>query len=279
MLHSIEGYTSLIQLTDNDKKRKEYIDKIFKIISRGTSLAHQLLIFGGKSEKKREQVRLNKLIDTALSIVQETTPKTIEFDKQLDGELVIYADQYQLEQVIINLLMNAVEAVNKQGKISVKTKIIRLDDSKRNRWNLGGDFCVKIQVDDDGIGIPLEIQNHIFEPFFTTKKGKGTGLGLSTVYSIVTEHKGHIECISKEGKGTSFKIYLPLNQSEDLEDKTAEANKNIKKDISGITILIVDDELNVLDVLDTALKNMGCEVVSASKGSDAIRIYQKNIEK
>lgn len=279
LLHSMEGYISLIKLTDSEQKREEYIDKIFKIISRGTTLARQLLIFGRKVERKKELIKLNSLIDDVLNIIRATTPRTVEIDKQLNGEVVLYADRHQLEQVLINILMNAVDAVKGHGKISIKTRMVKLEETEKERWGVEGDLCVKIQINDNGIGIPSEIKDRIFEPFFTTKEmGRGTGLGLSTAYAIVKAHKGHIDVISEQNKGASFNIYIPpygtYHRGNDVtEDVTGKDDD--RKDISGKTILIVDDELSILETFGIALKNMGCYVFSASKGDDAIRIYRK----
>jgi len=253
---------------------------IEKAIQRASKLTKRLLIFGRKMDNETMPINLNNEIDQISQILKRTIPKMISIKFDLNDKIgMINADPNQLEQVMMNLSINARDAMPEGGELTFRTEIAVIEDGTAAKCTglPEGDY-VLLTISDTGTGMESSTIEHIFEPFFTTKKvGEGTGLGLSMVYGIVKSHGGHISCKSAPGKGTSFMIYLPvIKKSMDL-DRVVEvepiqrgANENI---------LFVDDDETTREAVGELLKQSGYSVFTASGCEEAIKIYSENMEK
>ena len=279
LLQAVLGYSELI-LQHKKAEDPDYPDlqKICQAGRRGADLVKSLLTFSRKVETKFVPVDLNQEITSIRSLLSRTIPKTIRIDLHLSGALEsIHGDSSQIGQVLMNLGVNARDAMPDGGILTIETKNIRLSDEYCSaHLDAKPGSYVLLTVSDTGEGIAKETLSHIFEPFFTTKEtGKGTGLGLATVYGIVKQHHGHITCNSELGHGTTFKIYLPAIQTEqDLKTPTSETA------IRGgtETVLLVDDEAFLRELGARILNQYGYHVITASNGKEAFEIYQRDGE-
>ncbi len=274
LLQVVLGYSELM-LRRKSEGENDYSDlqKIFQAGKRGTELVKSLLMFSRKLETKYRPINLNQEIIQIQGLLARTIPKTIRIDLRLSGDIKpIHADQSQIGQILMNLAVNARDAMPNGGTLTIETTNVEL----------GREYCdthieakpggyVLLTVSDTGQGIDRETLSHIFEPFFTTKGvGKGTGLGLATVYGIVKDHDGHIICHSEPGRGTTFKIYFHAIQTdEDVEILQSETDIPHGTE----TILLVDDDEVVRDLAAAVLDNFGYQVITASNGKDALNIY------
>lgn len=218
LLQAIQGFAELLILKrdergDGDRELKE----ICTAARRGSELTRQLLTFSRKMESHLEPVELNRVLGDVRRLLERTIPKMISIELQLAEDLPgVYADASQMEQILMNLALNARDAMPDGGRLSIETELFLLDATT---WRGGPDLpparYVRLTVSDTGQGMDEATLEHIFDPFFTTKEvGKGTGLGLAMVYGIVQNHHGHILCRSVPGRGTSFEIYLPAIEDE-----------------------------------------------------------------
>jgi PAS domain S-box-containing protein len=224
----------------------EEIEKITSTVemsaTRGSELVKQLLSFGRGVEGKRVLIQAKLLVNEMVRIAQQTFPKIISVKSEMPEDLwPIYADSTQLHQVLLNLCVNARDAMPEGGVLLAELENIRLDEQyvSMNPEATPGPW-VRLRVSDTGTGIPQEIIDKIFEPFFTTKGGKGTGLGLSTVLSIVKSHDGFVDVHSQAGRGTTFEVYLPATPAEQIQTIEPLVATALKGD--GECILVVDDE-------------------------------------
>jgi len=273
------GYSELM-LRRKSEGETDHSDlqKIFQAGKRGTELIRSLLMFSRKVEPKYRPINLNQEIIQVQSLLSRTIPKNIKIDLHLSGDLEpIEADQSQMGQILMNLGVNARDAMPDGGTLTIETANVELGPEYCNAHleTKPGSY-VLLTVSDTGQGIEREILAHIFEPFFTTKGvGKGTGLGLATVYGIVKQHGGHIMCCSEPGNGTTFKIYFHAIQTdEDVETLTSETN--IPRGTE--TILLVDDDEVIRDLAATFLDNFGYHVITAGNGKKALEIYRREGE-
>jgi CheY-like chemotaxis protein len=187
----------------------------------------------------------------------------------------VEVDPTQVEQVLLNLYMNAWQAMPEGGKIYTEIKNVELDNEKSENLALKAGKYVEIKIRDTGIGMDEETAQRIFEPFFTTKEmGRGTGLGLASVYGIIKNHCGAISVDSEKGTGTTFTIYLPF--SEKRAEKKKESSGSILN--GSETILLVDDEDDIIDVGAEILETLGYKVLTAKNGEEAIKLYKENID-
>lgn len=274
LLMGIQGYTSLMMadknLTNQHNSRLMHIEEH---IQSGAELTRQLLGFarGGKYDMKVSD--LNHLIKKTASMFGRTK-KEIKMTLSLDKKLWCTAiDQGQIQQVLLNLYVNAWQAMPKGGEITLASHNLDVFGKKAVKLGLQTGKYVQISVSDTGDGIEEELQDRIFEPFFTTKdRSRGTGLGLASSYGIISNHGGCIKVFSKKDAGTTFVFYLPASNNAVIEIETCQTEiKNGKG-----TILLVDDEINVIDVTQEMLLNVGYEVMTARGGLEAIEIYKKH---
>lgn len=280
LLQAVQGYAELLLIgkKENDNEFKA-LQAIRRAAQRGSELTRQLLTFSRKVESKKQPVILNRIVNNAKSLLVRTIPKMIEIELDLESNLkTADADPAQIEQVLMNLALNARDAMPEGGKLIIKTENVILDEAYC-RTHLGakpGDY-VLLSVVDNGSGIEKEILDHIFEPFFTSKEiGKGTGLGLAMVYGIVKNHKGLITCDSEPGVGTVFKLYLPCIKQKTTAPETREAEVFLQG--GRETILLVDDEEFILDFGKKLLVNSGYKVLTAADGESALQQFREGSE-
>jgi len=276
LLQAIMGYTQML-LLDKEREDPEFerLSAIEKAANRASELTQQLLTFSRKVESKLRPVNLNQEVRQVEKLLKRTIPRMIDIKLHLDENIrIINADPAQVEQVLMNLGVNARDAMPEGGEIIVETENIILDEEycKTHLGAIAGEY-VLLSVSDTGYGMDKETVEHIFEPFFTTKKiGKGTGLGLAMVYGIVKNHGGYIMCYSEPGEGTTFKIYFPAIKSESVEQESGPKTE----EISGghETVLLVDDEEGILDIGKGMLERFGYTAIIAESGEKAIEIYK-----
>ena len=280
MLQAISGYTQILLMgkkaSDPDYEKLEAIEKSAQ---RASDLTKRLLIFSRKVESKLRPIDLNQEIEQVSKMLERTIPKMINIELHLAENLkIINADPAQIEQIMMNLGVNARDAMPDGGRLIFETENVILDE-QYCKIHLGarpGKY-VKLSISDTGHGMDREILSHIFEPFYTTKEtGKGTGLGLAMVYGIVKNHGGYIMCYSEPGEGTTFKIYFPIIEKE---IKTMES-KEEKVPIKGgsETILLVDDEEAIRELGEDIFTRFGYTVLMASDGESALEIYSEKKE-
>jgi two-component system cell cycle sensor histidine kinase/response regulator CckA len=273
ILTVIGGYSELIlSKLEKDNRVYNYVLEIKKAVDRASWLTSQLLAFSRKSVIRYELVNLNTVISDMLKMLGRIVGEDIKIVTLLEPSLKnILSDRGHIEQIIMNLSVNAREAMPKGGSLTFVTRNVCLP---RRYMDLNSGEYVVLEVRDTGCGIPKEVLPHIFEPYFTTKK-QGTGLGLSTVYGIVKQMRGHIEVRSEPGKGTAFIIYFPASGQQDTEDRspsvTSEGLAVLHAPETGVeaTILVVEDDTAVRHYIAEVLEEKGFRVFEAGRGKDA----------
>lgn len=250
--------------------------RVLEAAVRASKLVKQILTFSRKVEIELKPLNLNQEIARSIKLLESTIPKMIAIEMQLAYDLkLIKADPNQMEQILVNLVTNAIDAMPSGGRLVIETKNLTLDEESLNGniETLPGGYILW-QISDTGEGIDEETQKHIFDPFFTTKEvGKGTGLGLSTVYGIVKSHGGHIICVSRPETGTVFKIYLPALQG-DMHQIALEAEQYELEPQGKETVLVVDDEKAIRESTTEILKRRGYKLLMADSGEEALEIYK-----
>lgn len=271
LLMGIQGYATMARTAiDPSSRACRDLQRIEELVSSGAGLSKQLLGFarGGRYEVKVLDIG-NLLTNTASMFGRAR--KEITVHEEYPADLwSVEADRGQMDQMFMNLLVNAWQAMPGGGHIYLKAENIVLDHAFSGTHAVTPGRYVKISVKDTGVGMDERTRERIFEPFFTTREmGRGTGLGLATVYGIVTGHRGTICVESEPGRGTTFDIFLPAS------DRRPEVEKTTKKEIpgGGKTVLVVDDEHMVLDVTKRILERLGYRVLTAGSGSEALRVY------
>jgi PAS domain S-box-containing protein len=276
LLTIISGYSQLLsdRLDKNAPLRKN-AEKIMKAGKQAASLTRQLLAFSRKQVLEMKVLNLNEIIANEQKMLKRLIGEDIKMEADLAPNLnPVKVDSGQVEQVAMNLVVNARDAMPEGGRITIKTENVTLDKDvcKTIPESSPGEF-VRVLVEDTGVGMKKEIIDKIFEPFFTTKKtGKGTGLGLSVVYGIVKQHDGWINVYSEPGQGTTFKIYLPAVSAE-IEDETKGtiSLKDIKG--SGERILLVEDEDGIREFATNVLRENGYIIFEAANSKEAFDIF------
>ena len=277
LLTVIKGYSqlSLIETKEGDPLRGN-IEEIKKAADRAADLTHQLLAFGRRQIMEMKVLDLNILLQNLDKMLRRVIGEDIELVTVLAEDLGrVKTDPGQIEQMVMNLSVNARDAMPEGGKLTIETANVDLDGAyARNHVAVTPGRFVMISVSDTGVGMTPEVRDRVFEPFFTTKeKGKGTGLGLSTVYGIVKQSDGNIWVYSEPGKGTTFKIYLP-RVDEPLEELGERVEvKEIPRGTE--TILVVEDEEDVRKLAVRILERQGYKVLEASQGLDGFLIAEK----
>jgi len=279
MLTGILGFAEFLKMKFDDPDSKEFLatDHIVELSLRAASLTEKLLGFSRQGKINKVSLNLNKVLDEVVKVSEIIFEKKIKvkFEFALDI-FAIEADKNQFAQVITNIIINAKHAMPKGGMLTIKTENVYVGkNNNRNKVDMVPGNYAKISIKDNGCGMPQEIIDQIFEPFFTTKsEGKGTGLGLSMVYGIIKNHNGYIDVKSSSGKGSTFSVFFPESNHKIKTEKT---ETHI---ISGNeTILVVDDEDIVRDLMKTHLEYLGYKVILACDGKEAIVKYKKNVTK
>jgi nitrogen-specific signal transduction histidine kinase/ActR/RegA family two-component response regulator len=279
-LQGILGYTQMLLLDmPEGTPESSKLRQIEAAALRASELTKQLLTFSRRIESKPRPIDLKKEVRQVENLLRRTIPRMIDIDLRLESEHnIINADPPQIEQAIMNLGINARDAMPGGGKLIIETENAVLDE-KYSRTQLGavpGNY-VMLSISDNGTGMDKDTLEHIFEPFFTTKDpGKGTGLGLAIVYGIVKDHGGYIECRSELGEGTTFKIYFPVLERDRLGRSEQRENTEIKGGTE--TILLVDDENAVRELGEEMLRRFGYSVIAAADGEKALEIYREKQE-
>ncbi len=277
LLTIITGYSDLMlsQLNEEDSLYGDVIE-IKRAAERASTLTRQLLAFSRKQVLQPKILDLNQLVANLDKMLRRLIGEDIELVTKMDEKLGrIKADPGQIEQVVLNLVVNARDAMPKGGRLTIETANAELDEYyTRTHLGVKPGHYVMISISDTGAGMTPEVKERIFEPFFTTKeKGRGTGLGLSTVYGIVKQSEGYIWVYSEPGQGTTFKIYFPV--IEDMVE-SLESTPDSKKTVRGTeTILLVEDEEMVRGLVRMILERNGYHVLEASGGENALRIAQE----
>ena len=280
LLQVIIGYSELILMDRNlTDKLRQSVKSINKASVNGADLVKRILTFSRKTETRQKPLDLNHEIKQINRLLDRTISKMIEIELHLSDEIgPINADAAQIEQIIMNLAVNARDAMPEGGRLIIETSDTTLDSEYcATHIEATPGPSVLLLVSDTGTGMDRKTMERIFEPFFTTKaSGKGTGLGLAMVYGIVKQHGGHVTCYSEIGAGTAFKIYFPALFSETVShDKT-----EIKEIGTGNeTILLVDDEETVREVGKELLEDFGYRVITAQGGKEALLIYEVERDK
>jgi two-component system cell cycle sensor histidine kinase/response regulator CckA len=277
LLMSILGYTSLMLMdTGAHDPNYEKLRVIEKQVQSGAGLTKQLLGFarGGKYEVKPTD--LNELLTKSADLFGRTKKEIHINRKYADDLLIVEVDRVQIEQVLLNIFVNAWQAMPEGGTMHLETRNVFIDESLSGISSLKPGQYAKISVTDTGVGMDEETQRRIFEPFFTTKEmGRGTGLGLAAAYGIIKGHGGIINVYSEKGRGTTFNIYLPVSEKKMTEEKIV-PNKVLKGTETG---LLVDDQEAVIAVGKAILHTLGYTVIMAKNGQEAVEIFESNKEK
>lgn len=277
-LTAILGFSDLaLSELPREHAIREYLDIIKDSGEKAAALTRQLLAFSRKQILKMEYCCLNSIVTRMAKMLQRLIGDDVLLKLEIKAEQsLLLADIAQLEQVIINLLINARDAMPKGGELYVATSNESLTEEDVEKDGLKPGCYVVLNVIDKGIGMSDENCSKIFEPFYTTKApGEGTGLGLATVFGVLKQHQGFIECISKVNEGSTFKAYLPVTQVPVEKQKTIE---QVKPPLMGTEhILVVDDEPAIRRLLVNVLRKSGYQLSQASSGEDALTRYSESI--
>ena len=275
VLMAIQGHASLMLLhIDSDHPHFHHLKGIEDSIQSAATLAKQLLGFARRGKYDVKPTNLNDLIHKNSEMFGRTR-KEIDIHRNCQENLWrVEVDRSQIEQVLLNLYVNAWHAMRGGGNLYIATRNVVLEGGYANPIGVEPGNYVKISVTDSGGGMDEAVQERIFDPFFTTKEmGRGTGLGLASAYGIIKNHSGIITVDSKKGRGSTFDIYLPASQKA----VAAEGKKMADEISKGTeTVLIVDDEHRVLNVGKKMLESMGYEVLLATDGKEAVEVYRKH---
>lgn len=279
LLQAILGYSDILLMKkspgDPDRKKLEVIQHAARD---GADLVSRILTISRKAESLKRPIDLNEEILKAQKLLQRTVPRMIEIKPVLAENLqIIDGDSAQMEQILLNLAINAQHAMPEGGQVLIETSNVSLNDEYlRNHLGAKPGHYVLLAVSDTGVGMEPEVLDRIFEPFFTTKTdGEGTGLGLSMVHGIVSQHGGYIKCYSERGVGTTFKIYFPVSVGEAIPEL---AWTREMPAFGTETILLVDDDDRVREMAVQMIETGGYKVLTARSGEEALEVYLDQTE-
>ena len=274
LLMGIQGYTSIMLLeVDAAHPYYEQLKAVQALVQSGAGLTKQLLGFARAGRYEVKPTDINDLISTSVNLFGRTKKEIRIFEKYADHVRSVEVDRGQIEQVLLNLFVNAWQAMPGGGSLYLETENVVFDKTTADLYNLVPGHYVKVAVTDTGTGMDEKTRQRIFDPFFTTKEmGRGTGLGLASAYGIVKGHGGMITVYSEKGQGTTFHIYLPASlkktEAEVLRDTTIMGGRE--------TILLIDDEEVIADVTSRLLSELGYTILIAESGEKAVEIYKKD---
>lgn len=276
-LTAVLGYADMLENRLKDEKLSKYATNIKKGARRAAELTKQLLAFSRKGKNLSVPVEMHKVLLEVIAILEHSIDKRIKIHQSLNARPAIaIGDPNQLQNAILNIALNARDAMDKAGELIFETDVVELDNDfcKEHPYEILPGTYLKISVTDNGCGMDDETQKHIFEPFYTTKGvGEGTGMGLASVYGTIRNHQGAISVHSDVGDGTTFNIYLPLG--EDIRGKQ-EANRQSTPITGTARILLVDDEEMVRELAADMLRGIGYEVTVCKDGKEAVECYEKS---
>lgn len=278
LLTTIAGYAEILLevIPEDDELSHDSIQNVLNAVDRAAELTRGLLAFSRKQVISPRPVDICTLISNTTKLIKRTIGEDIEFSTDFSGgKLVVNADSGQIEQVLMNLAANARDAMPGGGKASISTRQVVVDEGSESLYDLpsAGKY-VLISIADTGMGIEKEALENIFEPFFTTKEvGKGTGLGLSIVHGIIKQHNGSILARSEPGKGTTFDIFLPLDEEHSPQEEPIFAGS---RPPGKETVLVVEDEESVRMFMKKVLKLAGYNVIIAGDGEEAVARFREH---
>jgi two-component system, cell cycle sensor histidine kinase and response regulator CckA len=288
LLNIISAHVAVLAREDvASDKRTVSVHSIEKAVERGTAVVKQLLTFARKTEISFEPTEANAVVNEVASMLRETFPKEIKVATKLRDELpLIHADPNQLHQALLNLAVNARDAMPQGGVLTLGTDLVTGETLRRKFPEASGRRYVELCVADTGKGMDDETRRRIFEPFFTTKGPNGQGLGLAVVYGIVNAQRGWIDLETETAKGTTFRLYIEV-PDEDAPASEAPGQKARRKDSRQVTVsptttaerrtlLVVEDEEMLLSPIRDMLEENGFEVLTAADGREAVACYAKN---
>jgi PAS domain S-box-containing protein len=277
ILSPIVMAAEMLQMRDGDADSQRWLGMIRENAERGADLVKQVLTFARGMAGERVAIQVKHIVKDLIAVMKETLPKSIRVQQHLPPDLwTISGDPTQIHQVLINVCINARDAMPGGGTLTISASNIEIDDSyaKMNLECVPGPY-VLITIDDTGTGIEAKVLKRIFDPFFTTKEiGKGTGLGLSTSLSIVKGHGGFLNVYSEAGRGSRFSIYLPAADSEAAAGTVPEKPDLPRGD--GETILVVDDEDSIREITKATLEKFGYRVLTATDGADGVGVFARH---
>ena len=262
------------RLDTDDEKTERTLSMIQQSAARGADMVEQVLAFARGVEGERVALDLGAIVEEVENITEETFPERISVTTHVPDDLrQVVGDATQIQQVLMNLCVNARDAMPDGGTLTLEAETITFSEAEAQRKIDAepGEY-VQVRVQDTGTGMPDEVADKIFEPFFSTKEeGEGTGLGLSTAYSIIKSHDGFIDVESEEGVGTTFRVHLPVAEKEAVPDETDPASAPVADEIaSGARVLVVDDEEFIRETAQQTLENAGYAVATAESAHDAL---------
>jgi len=270
----------MLQLKLHDEQSRAVLDALRTSALRGSDLVRQVLSFARGAAGERIMLQPGYVIRDALKILKEALPKSIEVELHIPRDLWIVAgDPTQIHQVLMNLCVNARDAMSAGGRLTVRAENVVIDENyARMTIEASPGHYVRITVADTGIGIAPEVADRIFEPFFTTKEhGRGTGLGLSTVLGIVKGHGGFVNVYSEPGRGTEFRLHIPADTSAPLDEPGADA---VELSMGhGELILVVDDEAAIREITRHTLETFGYRTLTANDGPEAVALFAEHRRK
>ena len=276
LLTVISGYSELVlsRLEETDDNRPK-VEEIKRAAQRASTLTRQLLAFSRKQVLQPKLFDLNHLVSDMSKMLRRLIGENIEMTTVIGEATPINADPGQIEQVLMNLVVNARDAMPNGGRLTIETARVEIDEAYAStHLSVQAGPYIMLAVSDTGSGIDAETRKHIFEPFFTTKEqGKGTGLGLSTVYGIVKQSGGHIWLYSELDQGTVFKVYLPAAVEMEAEAPAAQARTPLPRGTE--TIVIVEDEPQIRNLAVDCLTFCGYDVLSFSNGIEALQLIER----
>lgn len=273
LLTAVLGYSEIMMgsIKEGDPFYKP-VNIIHSAAEKGAELAKKILTITRKEKMEMKPVDINEIVNNCIDLLQRSIPKNIEIITNLKKDIPKFqADPSQIQQVIMNLTVNARDAMPDGGKLIIETSLVGSENGAANGIPFDKGGFIKLSVSDTGVGMDRETQRKVFDPFFTTKEtGKGTGLGLYIVHSIVSNHKGYINLYSEPGRGTRFNIYLPITKASDIEETEQEI------DLRGEgTILVIDDEENMRELCKDILEPLGYNVVLSSDGEEGLKTFRE----
>jgi PAS domain S-box-containing protein len=280
LLTVVLGNLELLEPLAGDDRQKKLIGRAKDAVKRGSQLSDRLLSFARRQPLRTSFINLNELVSGFMDMLRHTLGGNISIELKMDDKLwPVRADVGQLENAILNLVINARDAMPTGGRLMIAGKNTVLDEGYvKKHLEVNAGSYVELSVQDTGSGMPRDVLDHVFEPFFTTKAGgAGTGLGLSMVYGFVKQSNGHIHIESEVGKGTTIRLYLPRSQEVSGKPRhRREQMRGIPRS-KGETILIVEDDIDVRKTALKQLKALGYEVVEAANGAAALELIVKGL--
>jgi PAS domain S-box-containing protein len=273
MLGGIMGYADLLLGSEQDPTRQKYLRSILSAASRSSELTQKLLAFGRRGKNRAESLDLASMVEECLAMLRPSMSPDTQVVVDMAGCPPVDGDPSQIHQVLVNLCINAIEAMPERGTLTIRGCARELAGESLPGPALEPGRYVELAVSDTGVGMTEETRQRIFEPFFTTKNSSrmsGTGLGLSTAYGIIQAHRGGISVHSIRGKGSTFRVLLPLGTAAPMP-KRAPGESTPGQGL----VLLVEDEPLLRDLGASVLETLGYEVVTAADGVEAIQVYRE----